>query len=249
MNKSNQQVEHQQDYFNSLSGHYAEGNKVNLALLKDVKKITSQYISGDVLDVGSGGLVSFDYKKAKSVTLGDIAAELLKFPRTVNGNNFKLVKSKKIKCIQSNVMNLQFKDQSFDVVLMFNVAHHLSVQSLNQSQKNVQLAIKEISRVLKKRGVFIFLDNCPTIPFKFIQDLGFNFMFWALKELTKKPLPYFLSENQVKKYLSSNGFEIIKVNKINWPKKIYLPVFPIFSPPGWLWEQVLKNRMFIAVKK
>lgn len=246
---SSQDVAHQQDYFNSLSGHYAKGNKINFPFLASVKRLTSSYISGDILDVGSGGLVSFDYKKAKSVVLGDIAAELLKFPRTVSGNNFKLVKSNKIKCMQSNVMDLKFKNQSFDVVLMFNVAHHLSVQSLNQSQKNVQLSIKEINRVLKKRGTFIFLDNCPTILFKFAQDIGFNFMFWFLKKLTHKPLPYFLSESQIKKYLSNNGFEIIKINKIDWPKKIYLPVFPIFSPPGWLWEQVLRNRMFIAFKK
>lgn len=239
----------QQDYFNSLSDQYVEGNDLFVDLLKDIKKLTTKYINGDVLDVGSGGIISFEYKKARTVTLTDIAEELIKSPKVLEGDKFKLVNSKKIKALKASAMKLPFKDKSFDVVMMFNVVHHLSVNKITGSQRNAQKAFKEIHRVLKTGGVFIFVDNFPTLLFKALQELSYEMAYWLLLKLTNKPLPYFLSEQQAKKYLSDVKFEIEDIENMKWPKKIYLPVFPLFSPPGWLWEMVLKNRMYICLKK
>lgn len=240
-------VKQQRKYFDSISTHYAQGNKLNIEFLRRLKKIVTPYIKGDVLDVGSGGVISFDIKNAKSLMLVDIAQGLLRYPQIISDNKFKKINSKKIHTLEASVLNLPLKNNSFDRILMFNVAHHLSEPSLKSSRDNVCKAIQEIYRVLKEDGKLLLLDNCPTSLFKNVLDLGYPFWYFLLN-FFNKPLPYFLSESQIKQYLFRNKFITIKVKKIKWSKRVYQPIFPAFSPPGWLWEMVLKNRLFIAQK-
>lgn len=241
-------IDKQQDYFNNLSDQYVAGNELNFELLKTVKKLTSKYIKGDILDIGSGGIISFEHQKAKTITLTDIAEKLIKSPKILEDKTFKSVKSKNIKSLKASAMDLPFKKESFDVVLMFNVAHHLSVNNLSESKDNVQIAFKEVNRVLKKDGIFIFLDNFPTLLFKVAQELSYETAYWLLLKFLDKPLPYFLSERQAKNYLIKNNFNLQGVKKIKWPERVYQPLFPLLSPPGWLWEKILKNRMYILKK-
>jgi len=238
-------VKHQQDYFNNLSSHYSEGNELNVDFIERLKKISSHFISGDVLDIGNGGIISFDYRKGSSITVGDLAIELLKTLKTPKDGKLVVVKnSDKIKRVQLNVLDLPFKDNSFDTIVMFNVAHHLSVASLEQSKKNVHQAFKEIRRVLKKDGTFLFLENCPTPPVKMGIDLTYEFWYWLLMRF-KKPLPYFLSVSQIRDFLAKQRLGVLGIINLEWSKKIYQPIMPSFSPPGWLWELVLKNQLFI----
>lgn len=241
-------VKHQQDYFNNLSSHYGEGNELNADFIERLIMLTSPFIHGNVLDIGNGGILGFDYRKADSVTVGDLAFELLKTLKTPRDGKLEVIKNtSKIKRVELNVLNLPFKDNSFDTVVMFNVAHHLSVSSLSQSKKNVNLAFKEIRRVLKKDGTFILLENCPALFIKAGIDLTYEFWYWLLIKF-KKPLPYFLSKGQISKFLKKQKMTVLRVIGMHWSKKIYQPIMPWFSPPGWLWEMVLKNQLFVVKK-
>ena len=50
----------------------------------------------------------------------------------------------KVRLVQGDIRNMQFKDTSFDMVLCFSVLEHVSLSS-----------IKEIHRILKPNGIFI----------------------------------------------------------------------------------------------
>lgn len=242
-------VKHQQEYFNNLSSHYSEGNQLNVDFIERLKKVTSPFIKGNVLDIGNGGILSFDYQKGDTVTVGDLAIELLKTLKTPKDGKLAIVKNTdKIKRMELNVLSLPFKDNTFDTIVMFNVAHHLSVASLEQSKKNVNQAFREINRVLKKDGTFLFLENCPTLFVKMGIDLSYEFWYWLLIRFGK-PLPYFLSITQINEFLTKQGMTVLGTIGLSWSKKIYQPIMPWFSPPGWLWEMVLKNQLFIVKKK
>ena len=209
---------------------------------------SSPYIRGAVLDIGNGGVICFDYRKASSITLADIAVDLLKHLKVVEKKKLRPVNSGKIKCIEANVMKLPFPKNSFDVVILFNVAHHLSVPSLKDTLVNIETAFKEISRVLRKDGVFLLSDNTPALLVKLLFDPSFEFFYWLLSRFNT-PLPYFLSLKQIKHLLGKSGFVIKKAQNIKRDKKAYQPLLPWISPPGWLWDIILGNKFFVVFKK
>lgn len=250
MRKNTNLCEFQKNYFNSIAGHYSQGNKSNLDFLEKLKALVSPYIKGDVLDIGNGGIVNFNFKFTRSVTVGDIAIDLLRVLRTPDKGKLRVLNNKELKTIkiqELSALKLPFKDSTFDVVVMFNVAHHLSTSSVDNSQKNVLKSLNEINRVLKKDGIFLMLENCPTFFIKVLFDLVFGFVYFFLIKF-KKPLPYFLSKSQIKNFLESNNFKVLGNVHIDWSKNVYQPILPIFSPPGWLWEMILENQLFIGKK-
>lgn len=237
----------QKKYFDNIANHYSEDNRISVDYLQRIRKASSPYISGNVLDIGNGGVVCFDYKKASRITLADIAFDLLKNPKAIKNRKLMPITDFKLKCVEANVMDLSFASNSFDTVILFNVAHHLSVPSLKDSITNIERAFKEINRVLKKDGVFLLADNCPPFYIKMLFDPLFEFAYWLLIKF-KIPLPYFLSLMQVKSLLQNSGFELKSVEKIKLSDKAYQPLLPWFTPPGWLWDELLGNRLFVVRK-
>lgn len=244
----NKKIKHQKEYFNQIASGYSEANSATIPILEKVKEITDPFIKGDVLDIGNGGVISFNTKKARSVTLADLAVDLLKNPRILDSGKLKTLSLKQFKFMEANVMKMPFKDSSFNTVLMLNVAHHLSVSTTLGSRKNVGTAMTEIRRVLKKNSTFIFLENCPTPLFKLFYNLFYSLAFQMLK-IFQKPLPYFLSENEIVSLLRKNKFRVEARDQISWGSRVYLPIFPLLSPPGWLWSIFLKNKIFICNNK
>lgn len=238
----------QKKYFDNIASRYSEDNRISVDYLERIKKASSSYIKGHVLDIGNGGVVCFDYKKAAKITLADIAFDLLKNPKAIKNKKLTPITDFKLKCVQANVMDLSFSNKTFDTVLLFNVAHHLSVPSLKDSINNIERAFKEINRVLKKEGLFLLADNCPPFYIKMLFDPLFEFAYWFLMKF-KIPLPYFPSLGQVKLLLNKSGFEVIKIEKVKFSNKAYQPLLPWFTPPGWLWDRVLNNTFFIIRKK
>lgn len=244
---TNSHLTHQKDYFNHLGISYQLANKVNIATLERVKRITSEHVKGEVLEVGSGGVVGFDYTKANKIILSDLAKDSINEPHVVWRNKLVPLKSKKVLVRLANVLQLPFRKNQFDTVFMLNVAHHLSVSNLKQTKQNLDQAFKEIDRVLKKDGTFILQENLPTPVIKIFYDLLFPLGF-RLFNFFGKPLPYFFTQTEIEKFLRSRNLKVVKLHVIRWPKRVYLPVFPLISPPGWLWEQLLRNRIFIVQK-
>ena len=114
-----------------------------------IKKYLKKYTSPKVLDVGAGtGRYSFALKKLGcSVT----AVELVKY-------NLGILKSKGegVNAYQGDARNLKrFKDDSFDIVLLFGPMYHLL------SREDKLAALNEAKRVVRQGGI-IFISYLMT---------------------------------------------------------------------------------------
>ena len=96
-----------------------------------------------IIDIGGGygRLTSTYIDRFAEVTIFDYAASLLDKAKLKWGSN------SKVAIVQGDLYALPFPDQHFDAVLMVRVMHHLD---------DVPRAFKEISRVIKPGGHFIF---------------------------------------------------------------------------------------------
>lgn len=66
--------------------------------------------------------------------------------------------SKKIKYVISSVLNSKFPDNSFDIILMRDVLHHLIGKNLKETAENQKHALKELKRLIRPGGA-IFIEE------------------------------------------------------------------------------------------
>ena len=107
----------------------------------------------NILDYGCGiGLNTEKYLKylPKKITGIDISEISLQKAR----KRVKLYENQKVEFKQDNCENLSLQNESFELVYGTGVLHHLKLD----------LAIKEIARVLKKDGKIIFVEPLGTNP-------------------------------------------------------------------------------------
>ncbi|NQT96047.1 MAG: class I SAM-dependent methyltransferase [Candidatus Omnitrophica bacterium] len=127
-----------------------------------------------VLEAGCGnGRILFDLKKRYRDAVGlDFSAGLLKKAMEIHNNDLNLV--------QSELQSLPFRDESFDIVVCIRVIQHM----LPSEQ---QLAINEMSRILKKNGHLILMTYnalTPLAVYKQINMSGLNkiWPWWPLRD-------------------------------------------------------------------
>lgn len=165
-----------------------------------------------VLDVGcnNGQHTMKAAKIVKHITGIDIdSAELGKAKREAARKNLHNIKFLKI----SAEKKLNFKANSFDKLLFFDVVEHL---------ENQDLALSEIHRVLKKGGLLLIAAPNRNTSWKKLQkSVG---------------LPYFsdpdhkreYSENEISRLLKKHNFKILGIN----PVVFDTPLAPIFDLIG-----------------
>lgn len=109
-----------------------------------IKKVIGDRKNLDIIDIGAGtGRYSVELAEmGHNVT----AVELV----NKNVSQIKL-KSDKVIAKQGNALNLKFKDESFDVALLFGPTYHLF------SHEDKLKAILEAKRVLRKNGVLLIM--------------------------------------------------------------------------------------------
>jgi ubiquinone/menaquinone biosynthesis C-methylase UbiE len=96
---------------------------------------------------------------------------------------------KNAKFFQGDTTNLKFKNSSFDYVVETNTFHHI---------KDYTKAIKEVYRILKKRGNF------------YLMDISKYLFVWPFR-LCFPPESYF-SKKEFIMQLENNGFKVEKSN-------------------------------------
>lgn len=244
---NNHRNKEQEMFFDGISGQYNQKSSAHLESQEFFRIKTSQYIKGTVLDIGNGGIISFDFEKAEKVTVADIAMKMLKNLKRVYKGQYYPVNKDDIECKKADVRKMPFGNNCFDVVVMLTTAHHLSESSLEKTVQNINKAFSEIHRVLKPKGVFLMVEVHPCSPLKLVQDLFFE-LAYGIFILFGKPLPYFMSRSQAKEYLKKAGLILKKEIIVPSGKRVYMPLFPFFSPPGWLWNRLLSSVLFISVK-
>jgi len=66
--------------------------------------------------------------------------------------------SKKIKLVISSVLNSKLPNNSFDIILMRNVLHHLIGKNLEETAENQRRALLELKRLIKPGGA-VFIEE------------------------------------------------------------------------------------------
>ena len=176
-----------------------------------------------ILDLGGGaGVYSFPLaKKGYKVTLADLSETLL-----VQANKQKEEEAVQnlISCDQVNATDLScYKDQSFDVVLLFGPLYHLTEKAEREK------CISEVNRVLKKGGK-VFASFIPHLSGSIalvqrfcwspdqvdINTLEECFESGKFKNLSDKGFQegYYPASEEIENLFNANGFEKILLRSI-----------------------------------
>jgi len=154
----------------------------------DVAKIKK---SDKVLEIGCGtGLFTgkvFDLTGA-DITATDLSEDLLKLAKAKNPNATFIV---------DDAMKMSFKDETFDVVFGSSVLHHL----------DMDIALKEILRVLKKGGRMVFAEPNMINP----QILVQKNVPYIKEKLGDSPDETAIIRWKFKKMMQEQGFNAVEI--------------------------------------
>ncbi len=170
-----------------------------------------------VLDYGCGvghslqKVVEFNPKRITGIDISEVSIQKAKNIITNKNSNIEL--------LVDNCESTRFKDNTFDIVYGAGILHHL----------NLQICLKEINRILKPGGKFLFIEPLGTNPFI---------------NLYRKLTPKSRSEDEHP--LIMNDFNLIQnqFSKINIKYYGFLTLFffPLYnSPKNSTIFRILKN--------
>lgn len=108
--------------------------------------------------------------------------------------------SKKIKFVLDSILDSNFPDKSFDVIIVRDVLHHLIGRSYKETIKNQELALKELKRLVRPDGV-IFIEefiNESTVATRAIYHLS-----WLNTKIGVHLPSTFISKSVIVSFLTS----------------------------------------------
>lgn len=131
---------------------------------------------------GNGHVAKHIAKKYNLNAIGtDIDPDMIYLAKKENANIFNL------QFKEMDATKLSFEDKEFDIVLSFEIMHHIH---------NWKDAINEISRVIKPKGYYIFEDIAfSKTSARFLRKITKNLGVYTLEEITN--------------HIQSNQFKII----------------------------------------
>jgi len=178
-------------------------------IAKELIRLTKKYIGESVLDVGAGtGAIMTQIPRSKGIDLA---------PR-----NKKITKA--------GIENIPFSEQKFDTVFCTEVLEHLN-------NKILQKGLREVYRILKKRGYFII-----TVPYD--ENLKAHEIFCPKCGARFHRVGHVQSFNEktIAKLLGKNKFKIILNKTVPFS---YFRQYPYLRPL----LQLLANKNIIKNKK
>jgi ubiquinone/menaquinone biosynthesis C-methylase UbiE len=163
-----------------------------------VTMLTSQIKAGsNVLEIGCGtGFFTKELAKINaSITAVDISPDLISIAQAE-------IKSPNVKFVLENAYQTKFADESFDYVIGSSVLHHLDVDQ----------ALKEFHRLLKKNGTLIFTEPNMLNPQIFLQK---NIPYLK-KKLGDSPDEKAFFKWSISKKLQEYGFSVKEVSPFDF---------------------------------
>lgn len=172
-----------------------------------------QYEKSPLFQLVLKRLQSKDFRKTVAICeFGGGAGELLSqvhktFPK-VSLTNVEIIDdykhylvSKKIKFVLGSVLNSKFNDNSFDLIIMRDVLHHLVGRNYKQTLENQTFALRELKRIVRPGGaVFIEeLTNESEIAIRIIYYLS-----WLNTKIGVHIPRLFISKNVIVAFLTSS---------------------------------------------
>jgi ubiquinone/menaquinone biosynthesis C-methylase UbiE len=144
---------------------------------KTLHNFISKEVEGvsELLDVGNGGVFAYDTSPVGSITaidlfLEDLPPEIIKtyFPENA-------------RALRGSALALPANDNTFDMVLMVMLLHHLTGPDWQSSWRNTCQALQEAWRVLKPGGRLLVVESCVPGWFFRLEKPAL----WILSRLTR----------------------------------------------------------------
>lgn len=109
--------------------------------------------------------------------------------------------SKKIKYVLGSILDSNFQDDSFDVIIMRDVLHHLIGKNYKETLNNQKLALEELKRLVRPGGVIFVeeLTNESEIGTRIIYYLS-----WLNSKIGVHLSALFISPNVIVAFLTSS---------------------------------------------
>ena len=189
--------------YNFFSGILIKHKKI----ANKIKQLSNYKTNFEVLEVGGGtGLVAQYFTNANEIIVLDPSKKMLD-----------KIRNTKIKKVQGIAQKIPFKDNHFDLVYCVDSFHHF-VNGVKEKdyEKTFDICIKELLRVLNKKGTLVVIDF-------YIEKKGFWIKFIPFMEnhLMKWGSKFFTREEMKKMFLKYNvNVEIYDVDKITYAAKI-----------------------------
>lgn len=222
------------DYPSYWSGREYENECEKIALLTFLKKIGKK---SSLVDIGGGfGRLTSVYSTFfEKCLIVDPSEELLKIAK-------KNLKGPKFSFQKGTLPNLSLPDNSFDVVLVIRLVHHL---------EDPFPSIKEINRILKANG-FLILEMANKIHFLAVAKAFFSGNFSFIKDFSplERRCPQSIAEGKITFLnhhpqkmiidLKKAGFSVLQILSVSnfryhLVKKIFPLKFLVF------WEKIFQK--------
>ena len=199
------------EYYNTLGTDWYESNNNPIAILRQEQRTKTPWIlkhlkrhfNGSVdlsmLDIGCGaGFLTNELSKKYTHIAGlDASASSLEIAKEFD-------KTKKVKYILGNAMNLPFEPETFDSVFAMDFLEHV------QGPKEV---VFQAANVLKKNGLFFF-HTFNRNPLSWLVII--KFMEWFVPNTPKDlhRLEYFIKPEELVMMMKETGLELIEIKGI-----------------------------------
>lgn len=126
------------------------------------------------LDIGNGGVINYDSDKIGELICADLSVSDKAVMRYADKKN--------IKFVAGNMLDLkEYEDDSFDAIIVQTVIHHLADRKLEQTEKNVEIGIRECMRVLKPGGRLLIVESTVVCWFEKLERVFYSLMQLAFK--------------------------------------------------------------------
>ena len=226
MDTNNETPAARDDFFDSCVDRYRKVIE-NQEFIKQssLNSLLNSLLTGDVLDIGNGGVLDYDPGKSSSFFSLDKSLKMLERADTVLRG--------RITC--GDLKDLPIKCASFDAILCKFLFHHLVTDTLDSTERYQRECLGQILRALRPDGKLIIVDNCVPPIIESAQLLGFSL--WQ-KMFTWLSLPRlrFFSCSQLILLLRSGGFKDFVIHKIvlkrGWELVPFILAFPMIKIPA-----------------
>ncbi|WP_052598073.1 bifunctional 2-polyprenyl-6-hydroxyphenol methylase/3-demethylubiquinol 3-O-methyltransferase UbiG [Aureispira sp. CCB-QB1] len=193
-----------ENFWNRVSSHSSD--KIGKIGLQIIHRTTSYLNKSDtVLDFGCGsGLISIELAKAaQDIVAIDTSEKMIKIAQDKSNNI-----PQKISFLYTDLFDQRFKNNSFDIILAFNVLHYVP---------DTKKTLKKIYTLLKPNGIFISSTACLGEK----RSLPRIFMTVLLK-LGIMPTTNFYTKIKLQQSIQQSGFFIKEQRELSNLPELFL---------------------------